>query len=120
MEAHDAIIHKWGMTDGRLTQSVQDLGGTVLLRSEWRARYRTLHYTAVQTRQYTDTRDNAPDEQAPAVCGFVDANGEVCQYMGTKRAVAVHKATSHGQRNPVRALIHINECPLYRKHFTSV
>ena len=39
---------------------------------------------------------------------------------GDKRAVAVHKATTHGQRNPVRELIRINECPLCRKHFTGV
>ena len=110
----------WGTTAGTLTQQVKDMGGTVLLRDEWRARYRVMNHEAVQTRQVTETRDIAPDEQDTDVCGFTAANGDVCQYTGTKRAVAVHKATTHGQRNPIRELTRINECPLCRKHFASV
>ena len=54
------------------------------------------------------------------MCGVVGENGAMCQYTGTKRAVAVHRATTHGQRNAVRELIRVNECPLCRKVFAGV
>ena len=112
LEIYDAIIPMWGTKAGTLTQQIKDMGGTVLFRIEWRARIRVMSHDAVQTRHMTETRDSVPDGQALDVCGFTAANGEVCQYTGTKRTVAVHKATSHGQRNPIRELVRINECPL--------
>ena len=54
------------------------------------------------------------------ICGVVGENGVICQYTGTKQAVAVHRATTHGQCNAVRALIQFNECPLCRKVFAGV
>ena len=108
----------WGTTVGQLTQQVKDMGGTVLLRDEWRARYRFMNNEAVQTHHITETTDMAPDRHGQdEVCRVIEANGDACQFTGAKRAVAVHKATAYGQHNPVRELIRINECPLCRKNF---
>ena len=121
LEVYGDIIQQWGTTTGQLTKQVKDMGGTVLLRDEWRDRYRVMNHEAVQTHQITEPKETAPDRNdSEEVCGAIGANGDVCQFTGTKRAVAVHRATTHGQRNPVRELIHINECPLCRKQFTGV
>ena len=120
LEEYGMITQQWGMLRGALTQQVQDIGGTVLLRPEWRARYRWINHDAVK---HMDTRDRHEKErgaQDEEMCGVVGENGAMCQYTGTKRAVAVHRATTHGQRNAVRELIRVNECPLCRKVFAGV
>ena len=84
LDIYGTVIPMWGTTAGTLAQQVNDMGGTVLLRDEWRARYRVMNHEAVQTRQVTETRDTAPDGQGTYACGFINANGDVCQYTGTK------------------------------------
>ena len=109
------------MVRGALTQQVQDDGGTVLLRPEWRARYRWINQDAVKSHTIPSKKKPERDAQdTEEMCGVVGENGEICKYTGTKQAVAVHRATTHGQRNAVRALIQYNECPLCRKVFAGV
>ena len=47
-------------------------------------------------------------------------DGHVCHFKGTKQAVAVHRAITHGKRHEVRELTRANECPLRREQFTGV
>ena len=61
LEEYGMITQQWGMLRGALTQQVQDLGGTVLLRPEWRARYRWINHDAVKL--HTDTRDRHGKER---------------------------------------------------------
>ena len=80
LEIYGAIIPIWGTTAGTLTQQVKDMGGTVLLRDEWRARCRVMNHEAVQTQQITENRNTVPDGQGQdEVCVLTEANGAVCQ-----------------------------------------
>ena len=47
LEEYGTITQQWGIVRGTLTQQVQDIGGTVLLRPEWRARYKCINYDVV-------------------------------------------------------------------------
>ena len=60
LEEYGATTQQWGMTRGKLTQQVKDMGGTVLLRKEWRVRYKGINHDAVKS--YGITRDRKERE----------------------------------------------------------
>ena len=83
LEVYGDIIPLWGATVGKLTQQVKDMGGTVLLRDEWRAVYRVMNHAAVQTHQITENRNTIPDRQGQdETCGSLTLTARYANMRG--------------------------------------
>ena len=81
LEEYGATTQQWGMARGKLTQQVKGIGGTVLLRKDWRVRYRGINHEAVKS--YMITRDRKERETG------VQDNDEVCGVVGGRSSVSI-------------------------------
>ena len=71
------------------------------------------------TDEHFDPQEFDEAEREVYVCGHLEQDGTVCQFTGTKHALANHKRCKHGQVDYLRACVVSNQCPICYELFST-